>query len=157
MAKNWKIPHFLYYFYSYINVFGPIPLPNNLRIAPEKAVCIFLDENFYWTNRIILKCISWNFVSWSKLCKPISSGTVQTWLKLSTMLLWDWIQRTSGVTGGGGGEAGGQSAPRNFWLGNFFWPTGKREAKKKGKMEQKRRKIEKGKVENWKWKEEKLH
>ena len=32
----------------------------------------------------------------------------------------------------------------------------KREASKKGKMEQKRRKIGKGKVENRKWKEEKL-
>ena len=57
----------------------------------------------------------------------------------------------SGVTGGGG-----QSAPRDFWLGNFCWLTGKREARKKGRMEQKRRKIKKGKVENWKWKEEKL-
>ena len=64
-----------------------------------------------------------------------------------------------------GGEAGGRVPPRDFWPGNFCWPNGKIEARKKGKMEQKRRKIEKGKenrkregwkVENWKWKEEKL-
>ena len=35
--------------------------------------------------------------------------------------------------------------PPDFWSGNFCWPTGKREARKKGKMEQKRRKIKKGK------------
>ena len=50
----------------------------------------------------------------------------------------------------------GQTARRDFWPGNFCWPIRKREAWKKRKMEQKRRKIEKGKVENWKWKEEKL-
>ena len=44
--------------------------------------------------------------------------------------------------------AGGQSSPRDFWPGNFYWPTGKREAEKIGKMEQKRRKI--GKKERWK-------
>ena len=37
--------------------------------------------------------------------------------------------RASGVTGGGGG----QSAPRDFWLGNFCWSIGKKEARKKGK------------------------
>ena len=50
---------------------------------------------------------------------------------------------------------GGRVPPR---LGNFCWPTRKKEARKKwrrGKMDKKRRKIVKGKVENWKWKEEK--
>ena len=41
------------------------------------------------------------------------------------------------------------------WEISAYLP-GKREARKKGKMEEKRRKIKKGKVENWKWKEEKL-
>ena len=49
---------------------------------------------------------------------------------------------------------GGQGAPWHFSPGNFWWPSGKREARKKGRMEKKRRKINKGKVENWKWKEE---
>ena len=51
----------------------------------------------------------------------------------------------SGITGGGVGMAGGQSAPRHFWPGNFCWSIGKREARKTGKLEKKRRKIEKGK------------
>ena len=54
---------------------------------------------------------------------------------------------------------GGQSAPRDFWPVNFCWPTGKKEGRKKGKeveIEKKRRKILNGKVENWKWKVEKL-
>ena len=40
--------------------------------------------------------------------------------------------------------------PRDFWPGNFCWPTGEREVRKKGKMEQKIRKIKKGrwKIEN---------
>ena len=60
----------------------------------------------------------------------------------------------SGVTGGGG-----RVPPRDFRPGNFCWPTGKKEARKKEKgvkIEKKRRKIVKGKVENWKWKVEKL-
>ena len=55
----------------------------------------------------------------------------------------------SGVTAGGGRE---QSASLTLLTGIFCWPTGKREAREKGKMEKERRKIEKGKVENWKWK-----
>ena len=42
----------------------------------------------------------------------------------------------SGVTGRG------QSASRDFWLGNFYWSTGKTEAREKGKMGKKK--------ENWK-------
>ena len=44
----------------------------------------------------------------------------------------------------------GQSTPWHFSLGNFCWPTRKREVRKKGKMEKKRRKIKKGrwKIEN---------
>ena len=48
---------------------------------------------------------------------------------------------SSGVTAGGRG-AEGQSAPWHFSPGNFYWPTGKREGRKKGKWG-KRRKIEK--------------
>ena len=59
----------------------------------------------------------------------------------------------SDVTGGGGGGMGGQSVPRDFWLGNFCWPNREREERK---MEQKIWKIKKLKVENIKWKEEKL-
>ena len=57
--------------------------------------------------------------------------------------------------------AGGQSAPRDFWPGNREISADlygkKRQGKygKGGKMEKKKRKIVKGKVENWKWKEEK--
>ena len=47
----------------------------------------------------------------------------------------------------------GQSAPRDFWPGNSADLPGK---ERQGKMEQKRRKIEKGKMEKWKWKGEKL-
>ena len=50
-------------------------------------------------------------------------------------------------TGGGGG---GQSAPRHFSPENFCWPTGKREARKKGKIERKKGKSTKGR-----WKIEK--
>ena len=42
------------------------------------------------------------------------------------------------------GGAGGQSAPRDFWPGNFSWPAGEKRGKvkmEKGKMEKKRRKI----------------
>ena len=63
----------------------------------------------------------------------------------------------SGVTCGGGGDRGVH--PRDFWPGNFCWPTGKREARQKEKKNEngeKRRKIGKGEVENWKWKEGKL-
>ena len=35
-------------------------------------------------------------------------------------------------------------AERDFWPGNFCWPTRKKEERKKGKMEQKRRKSIKG-------------
>ena len=63
----------------------------------------------------------------------------------------------SGVTGGGG--AGGRVPPRDFWPGNFCWPTGKKEARKKGvKIEKKEKncktkggklKMEGEKVTNW--------
>ena len=46
--------------------------------------------------------------------------------------------------------AGGQSAPRDFWPGNFCWRIGKKEARKKGK----RGENWEEKVENWKWKQE---
>ena len=52
--------------------------------------------------------------------------------------------RNRGVSG----VQGGQSAPRDFWPGNFCWPTGKKEAREKGvkienwlRIENKRRKI----------------
>ena len=65
----------------------------------------------------------------------------------------------SGVTGGGGGQ-GGRVPPRDFWPGNFFLTyrekRGKENREKGVKIENKRRKIVKGKVENWKWKWEKL-
>ena len=53
----------------------------------------------------------------------------------------------------GGGQ--GEECPCDFWPEIFCWPTGKEEARKKGKRRRKR-KIVKGKVENWKWKEGKL-
>ena len=40
--------------------------------------------------------------------------------------------------------------PRHFWQGNFCWPTGKREAKKKGKWRRKRRKEGKSQKGRWK-------
>ena len=69
------------------------------------------------------------------------------------MLCIAWVILFSGVTGGG------KVPPRDFWLDNFCWPIGKKEPRKKGKrvkIEKKRRKIVKEKVENWKWKVEKL-
>ena len=50
---------------------------------------------------------------------------------------------------GGWGWGGAECPFWHFSPGNFCWSTGKREASKKGKME-------KGKVENWKWKGDKL-
>ena len=51
----------------------------------------------------------------------------------------------------------GAGAPLRLLTGKFLLTcTGKRQGRKEGKMEQKRRKIKEGKVENWKWKEEKL-
>ena len=69
---------------------------------------------------------------------------------VSLSLVWVLVSGLRG--GGGGGMAGGQSAPhpRDFRPGNFCWPTGKKEARKKGrgvKTEKKRREIVKGKVE----------
>ena len=48
--------------------------------------------------------------------------------------------------------------PIDFWPENFCWPTGKKGARKKGKRGEieKKREIAKGKVENGKWKVEKL-
>ena len=58
------------------------------------------------------------------------------------------IHQCSGVTGGG-------DSPPDFWPRNFCWRIGR--GKGKGvKIEKKKRKIVKGKVENWKWKQEKL-
>ena len=51
-----------------------------------------------------------------------------------------------GITGGG------QSPPRDFWLGNFCWRTGKKEVRKKWK----RGENGKEKKENWKRKGKKL-
>ena len=61
----------------------------------------------------------------------------------------------SGVTGGGGGGAGDRIPPR-LLTGKFLLTYREKRGKEKGEMEQKRRKIEKGKVIKWKWKEEKL-
>ena len=55
-------------------------------------------------------------------------------------------------------KAGGH-APLNaltLLTGKFLLIYREKRGKEKGKMEKKRRKIKKGKVENWKWKEEKL-
>ena len=66
----------------------------------------------------------------------------------------------SGVTGGGGGwqGAGGRVPPTSDREITADLPGKKRQGKRgKGmKIEKKRRKIIKGKVENWKWKVEKL-
>ena len=56
----------------------------------------------------------------------------------------------SGVTGGGGAVS-----PR-LLTGKCELTYQEKRGKEKGKTGQKRRKIEKGKVENLKWKEEKL-
>ena len=60
----------------------------------------------------------------------------------------DTISRApcSGITGRG------QSSPWHFSHGNLCRPTGKRGARKKGKIVRKRRKIWKGK--DWRWKGE---
>ena len=60
----------------------------------------------------------------------------------------------SGVTG-----RGRLPPPPPAWPANFCWSIGKKEARKKwerGKKEKNRRKIVKGKVRNWKWKEGKI-
>ena len=58
----------------------------------------------------------------------------------------------SGVT------AGGKSAPLTLLTGKFLLTYWEKRGRKKREnwKEKKRRKIEKGKVENWKWKEEKF-
>ena len=48
-------------------------------------------------------------------------------------------------------SSGGRVPPWHVWLGNFCWPTGKREARKNGKMEKKEGKFKKGR---WKLKME---
>ena len=53
-------------------------------------------------------------------------------------------------------QGGRLPPPQDFWPGNFCWPIRKREARKKRENGEKRRKIEKGKVEIWKCMEEKL-
>ena len=69
--------------------------------------------------------------------------SVQTWWSSHNVINSRVRGVVSGVTGGGAG-AGGQSAPRDFWLGNFCWRIGKKEARKKGKR-----------GENWEEKKEK--
>ena len=61
----------------------------------------------------------------------------------------------SGITGRGRGKV----PPRNFSMGNFCWPTGKKGARKKGKKGVrkwkgggKEAKLEREEVENWKCK-----
>ena len=74
----------------------------------------------------------------------------------STLLLFLWSFPKQWCNRWG---QGGRVPPRDFWPGNFCWPTRKKEARKKwkkGKMEKKRMKIVKGEVENWKWKEGKV-
>ena len=47
---------------------------------------------------------------------------------------------------GVGAGRGGRVSPRDFSPGNFCWPIGKREGRKKGKMEKENRKREDGKL-----------
>ena len=80
-----------------------------------------------------------------------------------SMTLWNlnlWSdnneEKISGVTGG---RQGCRMPPRDFWPGNFCWPTGKKggkEKREKGWKLRRKGKFLKGKVENWKWKVEKL-
>ena len=54
---------------------------------------------------------------------------------------------------------GAECPPRDFWPGNLCCPIGKKVARKKckrGEMEKKRKKTVKGKVDNRKWKEDKV-
>ena len=73
-----------------------------------------------------------------------------------TISSWQWCQdddydpRVSTVVEQVGGR-GGRVPPRDFWPGNFCWPIEEKEGRKNGKMEQERRQIEKGKVENENW------
>ena len=41
-----------------------------------------------------------------------------------------------------GGGQGGQSAPRDFWPGNFCWRIGKKEARKNGKLKKEGEKLQ---------------
>ena len=51
----------------------------------------------------------------------------------------------SGITGGGGEGAGGQSAPQRLLTGNFFgWRIGKKEAREKGWKLRRKEKLWKG-------------
>ena len=64
--------------------------------------------------------------------------------------LWEPAS-SSGVTGVEGGVR--RMPPScHFSPGNFCWSTGKRGARRKGKMERKEGKFEREQVENWKWK-----
>ena len=58
---------------------------------------------------------------------------------------FSYITSFSGVTGGGGGQ--GEGAPRDFWPGNICWRIGKKEVRekwKRGKIDKKRREVERG-------------
>ena len=65
------------------------------------------------------------------------------WFYCTWVVLIRYFLLSSGVTGGGGGQQGG-SVPWLFSQGNFCRPTGKKQARKKEKMERKGRKIWKG-------------
>ena len=74
------------------------------------------------------------------VCKAIQRGLPYSEIHCEMSTSKATLQRSSGVTGSGRG-AGGRVPPWHFSPGNFSWPTMKREARKKGKMEWKRRKI----------------
>ena len=73
-------------------------------------------------------------------------------------MLWTNVDLNQWCNRQGVGQ-GAECLPRDFWPGNFCWPTRKKRGKEKmekGEMEKKRREIVKRKVENWKWEEGKL-
>ena len=68
---------------------------------------------------------------------------------------WDQLC-SSGVTDRGRRRMGGQSAPQRLLTRKFLLAYQEKRGEGKGvKIEEKRRKIVKGKVEDWKWKVEK--
>ena len=77
--------------------------------------------------------------------------------KFSAVFLKSHLQvQCSGVTAGGRGGGRCSLCPLTLLTGKFLLSYREKRGKEKRENGEEKRKIEKGKVENWKWQEEKL-
>ena len=150
----------LYFAMSEIDCYSECKVSRHRRIWFHEFVLLVKCANLGPCSMWVIYCYSlfiylfFLFQSVREVAKKNQAAVWnQTWNEFT--ILNGHLAVVSGVTGGGQGE---RVPPRDFWPGNFCWRIGKKEARKKGKMvkigkiEKKRRKIVKGKVENWKWK-----